>query len=190
MVARNRIVTVLAALASLVVVSFLVTRASNAAFTDTESSNGSFSAGSIDLTDDVASTLFTASNLVPGQTVQSCLVVTYQGSVADPNGVRVYSGGVVDNGLAPHLDVVIEEGTGGSSSSCTGFTPSGGPIFNGTLEGFGTAHTSYATGAGTWDPSSTPASRSYRVTATLGNDTPNSAQGDDASATFTWEVQS
>jgi predicted ribosomally synthesized peptide with SipW-like signal peptide len=187
----NRIVSIVAAVVSLVVVSLLVTRASNAAFTDTtESSNNSFSAGSIDLVDDDADVaMFTVSDLVPGDDVQECIEVTYQGSVADPTGVELYSGGLVDSGLAPHLDVVIEEGAGGDSASCAGFTSSS-TAFTGTLTAFDSTHDTYATGVGSWDPSGTPESRTYRVTVTLGNDTPNSAQGDDAEVAFTWEAQS
>jgi predicted ribosomally synthesized peptide with SipW-like signal peptide len=187
----NKSISFVAALVSLAVVGLLITRASNAAFTaSTESTGNSFSAGEIDLTDDDAgSAMFTSAGLVPGSSVTECITVTYQGTIADPSPVRLYSGGLTDGGLAPHLDVVVQEGTGGSASSCAGFTSSG-TVFTGTLASFAGTHTGFADGAGTWDPSASPQSRTYQVQVTLGADTPNSAQGDDAEAAFTWEVQS
>lgn len=186
----TRVISVIAALVSLAGVTLLVGRASNAAFTDTTSTSGSFSAGQVDLVDDDSgSATFTVGNMVPGNTVTECITTTYQGTTPDPGEVHLYSGGLVDGGLGPHLDVTIEEGTGGSSASCAGFT-SAGTIYTGTLSGFHAARTSYSTGAGTWNPSATPASRTYRFVVTLGNDTPNSAQSATADATFVWEVQS
>ena len=187
----TRAISIGAGLISLLLVTLLVTRASNAAFTDTtENVGSSFSAGSIALVDDDSgSAMFTAGALAPGNTLQECITVTSQGTVADPAEVRLYSGGQTDGGLATHLDVTIEEGTGGSSAACGAFSPSS-TIYTGTLAAFDTTHSSYGTGAGVWDPSSTPDSITYRFTVTLGNDTPNSAQGADAVAAFTWEVQS
>lgn len=188
----TRAISVIAALVSLAGVTLLIGRASNAAFTDSTSTSGSFSAGEVELVDDDASSaIFTVSNMVPGpsSTVEECITTTYQGSTPDPGAVHLYSGGLVDSGLAPHLDVTVEEGTGGSSSSCSGFTAAG-TIYSGTLSGFDGAHTSYGTGVGTWNPASTPVSRTYRFTVTLGNDTPNTAQSTTAEATFVWEVQS
>ena len=188
----TRFISIAAGLVSLLLVSLLVTRASNAAFTDsTENVGSSFSAGDIELVDDdTGSAMFTVADMAPGDPAQQeCITVTYQGSIPDPDVVQLYSGGLTDGGLAPHLDVVVEEGTGGGSASCVGFV-AGSTIFTGTLEGFDTAHTSYATGAGSWDPSGTPESRSYQVTVTLGTDTPNAAQGTDAQIDFTWEIQS
>jgi predicted ribosomally synthesized peptide with SipW-like signal peptide len=188
----TRAISVIAALVSLAGVTLLIGRASNAAFTDTTSTTGSFSAGQVELVDDDAgSATFTVTDMVPGpgSTVEECITTTYQGTTPDPGAVHLYSGGLVDTGLAPHLDVTVEEGTGGSSASCAGFTP-GGTIYSGTLSGFDTAHTSYGTGVGTWNPASTPESTTYRFTATLGSDTPNAAQSTTAAATFVWEVQS
>jgi hypothetical protein len=129
--------------------------------------------------------------MIPGQSVARCILVTYQGTIGNPGPVRIYSGGLTDSGsLATELDLTIEEGTGGSFTTCTGFTSSD-TIESGTLAGFNSTHNGYANGAGTWDPSATPESRSYRITVTLPSDAANSFQGQSVTGlVFTWEVQS
>ena len=64
----------------------VVLTASQAAFSDTTSnSSSSFSTGNVDLVDDDSgSAAFTVTNMVPGQSVTRCILVTYQGSIADP----------------------------------------------------------------------------------------------------------
>lgn len=183
-----------ALVASLVGISLLVVTSSIAAFTDTTSSTGnSFSTGTIDLIDDdLAAAMFSVTNLIPGQSVTDCIEVTYQGSVADPAAVKVYSGGYTDSGdLGTYLNVTIEEGTGGTFGDCTGFSLENAIESGGTLADFDTAHTNYATGAGVWDPSATPESKTYRVTVGLDAAAPDSEQGESVTAmTITWEVQS
>lgn len=173
--------------------SATVLTATRAAFSDTTSNSGnSFSAGTVDLVDDDSdSALFTVTNLVPGQSVTRCIEVTYQGTIANPGAVRLYSGGLVDSGsLASELDLTVEEGTGGTFATCTGFNPSV-VIESGTLADFDTDHTAYSSGVGSWDPSATPDSRTYRITVALSSSAANSAQGQSVTGlTFTWEVQS
>ncbi|CAN5249316.1 hypothetical protein BH18ACT5_BH18ACT5_16450 [soil metagenome] len=173
--------------------SATVLTATRAAFSDTTSNSGnSFSAGTVDLVDDDSdSALFTVTNLVPGQSVTRCIEVTYQGTIANPDAVRLYSGGLVDSGsLASELDLTVEEGTGGTFATCTGFNPSA-VIESGTLADFDTDHTAYSNGVGSWDPSATPDSRTYRITVALSSKAANSAQGQSVTGlTFTWEVQS
>ncbi|NIP96215.1 MAG: hypothetical protein GWO24_23395, partial [Akkermansiaceae bacterium] len=90
------------------------------------------------------------------------------GTVADPAGVKLYSGGFTDSGtLADNLNITIEEGTGGSFGSCIGFSAENTIEPTGTLSAFDTAHTNYTNGAGVWDPSGTPESKTYRITLEL-----------------------
>jgi predicted ribosomally synthesized peptide with SipW-like signal peptide len=179
---------------SLVVASAVVITTSVAVFTDTTDNTGnSFTAGDVDLVDDdSAATMFTVTNMVPGDSVTDCIVVTYQGAITDPAAVRLYSGGYTDSGdFDTYLNLTIEEGTGGSFGDCTGFTLQNTIETGGTLSDFDTAHTSYATGAGVWDPSGTPESKTYRVTVELDSAAPDAEQGESVTAlTFTWEVQS
>ncbi len=179
--------------AALLIVSLAVITSSVAVFSDTtDNTTNSFTAGDVDLVDDdSASTMFTVTNREPGEPAVDCIVVTYQGSIPDPSGVKIYSGGYTDSGdFDTYLNLTIEEGTGGSFGNCAGFTLQNAIETGGTLSDFDTDHTSYATGAGVWDPAATPESKTYRITAELDSAAPNAEQGESVTAlTFTWEVQ-
>ena len=181
---------VAAALVSLALVSVLVVRSSTAAFTDvTQNTGNAFVVGSVDLVDDdLAATVFNITNMEPGQIVADCIVVTYQGSVPDASAVKVYSGGYTDSGtLATFLTLTVEEGTGGSFGDFTGFVNENTISTSTPLNTFAT---SYATGVGLWDPSSTPESKTYRVTVELDASTPNAQQGESVTAfILNWETQ-
>jgi predicted ribosomally synthesized peptide with SipW-like signal peptide len=190
---RGRVLTVLAIVLGIVLSGAVVLTASRAAFSDTTSnSNNSFTTGTVDLIDDDSeSAAFTVTNMVPGQTVTRCILVTYQGTIVNTGPVRLYSGGLTDSGtLGSHLNLTVEEGTGGNFSSCTGFTASA-TIESATLTQFNTDHTNYTNGAGTWDPSGTPESRTYRITVQLSLSAPSVQQGQSVTnLVFTWETQS
>lgn len=177
-------------LVGLALASAMVYQSTTAAFTGA-TSNGpsSFSAGTVQLTDDDAGVaMFDASDLVPGDVEQACIEVSYTGSSFDLDAVRLHAG-VTDTGLAPHVDIVIEEGTGGDFADCTGFSADS-TLFTGDLAALGSTHPAYASGIGAFTPTAVAPDRTYRVTATLGADTPNSAQGTTAGTTLTWEVHS
>ena len=179
------------AIAALLLVSGLVLRVSAAAFSaTTDNPSNSWATGSITLTDDDggggSSAMFNVTGMLPGASESHCIVVTYTGAV-DPTAVKLYST-VTDSGLGDHLDVVVEEGTGGSAADCTGFTADGAAIVNTDLNTFAANHTSYADGAGVWNPTTTGDAKTYKFTVTLGADTPDTAQGANATATFTWET--
>lgn len=180
--------------ASFALISAFVITSSIAVFTSsTDAAGNSFSAGTIDLVDDdLAAVMFTATDMYPGQSVTDCITVTYQGTIADPSAVRLYSGGYTDSGdLGSYLNLTVEEGTGGSFGDCTGFVLENAIESGGTFVDFDSTHTSYATGAGVWDPASTPVSKTYRVTVALDVAAPDAEQGESVTAqTFTWEVQS
>ncbi len=182
------------ALASMALVSAVVVTRSEAAFTaSTDNTGSSFTAGSVTLVDnDSSSALFTIAQMTPGTTSVDCITVTYQGTITNPAAVKLYSGGYTDSGnFADFLNVTIEEGTGGTFGDCTGFTSQNTIETSGTLVDFDTTHTSYATGAGVWDPSGTPESKTYRITVELDATTPNAEQGESVTAlTLTWEAQS
>jgi predicted ribosomally synthesized peptide with SipW-like signal peptide len=180
--------------ASLIAVSSVVVTTSDAAFTDTtESSGNSFSTGTVELVDDdLDAAMFSVGNLLRGQSVSDCIVVTYQGTVNDPSGVNVYSGGYTDSGdLATYLNLTIEEGSGGTFGDCTGFTPENTIESGGTLSNFDTTRVDYASGVGVWDPASTPESKTYRVTVALDAALPDTQQDQSVTEmTITWEIQS
>jgi predicted ribosomally synthesized peptide with SipW-like signal peptide len=180
-------------LLSSLLVGFLVITGSRAAFTDTTDNTGnSFTAGDVDLVDDDSgSVMFNVSNMEPADSVTDCILVTYQGSIVDPSAVKLYSGGYTDSGdFADYLNLIVEEGSGGSFGDCTLFSLENTIESGGTVTDFDTTHTDYASGAGVWDPSGTPQSKTYRITVELDAATPNAEQGESVTAlTFTWEVQ-
>lgn len=192
-VVRNSGRVLLPALLALALVSMLVLRTSAAAFSaDTQNTGNAFRTGAIDLADDAVVALFDVSGMVPGTTVQRCITVTYTGSV-DPatlGPVRVFSGGtqVDTDGLSSVLTLQVEEGTGATDAACTGFvTPS--VVTSGAFSAF-LARAAYVDGVGTWVPSASLDTRSYRITAALPSDAADSVQGDALTGvTFVWQLQ-
>ncbi len=171
--------------AGLVLAGFTVWRTSSAAFSASTSNAGnSWAAGTVTIgDDDSGSALFNATGLTPGATNSRCIVVSYSGSVSA--GVRLYGAGV-SGGLADYLDLVVEEGSGGSFGDCTGFTPSGS-LFTGTLTAFASS-TDFATGLGSWSPTGPGQTRTYRFSYAVRSD--NAAQGTTGAASFVWEARS
>lgn len=171
----------------------IISTASYSAFSATTSNpTSNWSTGTVQLTDDDADVaLFSASNLVPGDSGTKCITVTSKGSA--PSAVRLYgTSATTTNSLSSYLDLSIQQGTGGSSSSCDSFTPSSqnAQVYSGTLADFASQRTGYANGAPTWSPAGTTTeSRSFKFTYTLNQSTPNSGQDSRAAIAFTWEAQ-
>lgn len=144
-------------------------------------SRAAFAASSI-VTIEVASSerdgrppLFELGALTPGDSATNCTVVDNL-TPGGPGILRMYSGGFEESGsLSDHLEITVEEGTGGSHGDCTGFIASA-TIYSGTLSEFDATHTDYATSAGACTRSDAH-SMAYRITITLDRDTPNQQQG-------------
>lgn len=167
----------------------LVWHASYSAFSATTASpTNNWATGNVALADDDTNTaMFSASNLKPGATGNKCIVVTSSGSLAST--VKLYGTSYsTTKGLADNINLQVEEGSGGSFSNCTGFTPSS-TIFNGTATTFGTTKTDFASGVGTWAPAGGTATKTYRVTYTVSASTPDTAQGGTVALGLTWESQ-
>ncbi len=182
-----------AAVLSVALVTSFVVRGSYAAFSGATSSTGnSWEAGTVTIRDDDSgSTLFTASGLTPGDTGERCILVTYDGSAAAD--VRLY-GSVSDDTagdtLDSNLDLVVtydSTTTGTFAGGCGDFSPEG-TVYTGTLAAFGTTHSAYASGAGSW-AATTNQTRVYRFVYTLNAAAGDDVQGDGVSAIFTWEAQ-
>ena len=188
-----RLLTVGALIAGAGASGAIVWQASYSAFSATTSNSANnWSAGTVALSNDAANTaMFTAANLKPGSTGTKCIAVTSTGSL--PSAVKLY--GVnpsTTNALSSSIDLTITQGTSGGSAGCTGFTPlaSGSSVYSGTLAGFASAATNYATGLGSWAPTGSGSeTRVYQISYTLDAATPNTAQGGTASIGFTWEAQ-
>lgn len=185
---RARTTHVVAALLSLLLMSFMVMRVSSAAFSATTSNAGSqWTAGDVVLTDDDSNTaMFTVGNMKPGQIVTQCIKVTYSGSL--DAAVKLYGATTGGTGLGTYLDTTVQRGSGGSFGNCTGFS-STETVYTGTLAGLTATHTSFATGAGSWAPTggAPDDDMTYRIQITLQDN--NAAQAKTATATFTWEAQ-
>jgi hypothetical protein len=160
----------------------------------TTNSGNNISSGTVKIDQHTgATTLYSATNRGPGQTVQGCVRVTYSGSLT-ASAVKLYVSSGITSGDKYNLQV--ERGSGlttlDGTMSCSGFTASS-TAFNNTLDQF---PTSYAPGvdgkasAATWAQND---SIDYRFTISVVDDptanahtTPNSS----GNHTFTWEARS
>jgi hypothetical protein len=171
----------------------LVWQSSYSAFSaTTDNPTSNWTAGTVVLADDDSnSVLFNASTLKPGDTGTKCIVVTSSGNLA--SAIRLYQSGYTNTAaLGTYVNLVIDEGTGGTfsssgPSSCTGFT-FGANDYSGTLAGFA-GKTSFVTGVSSWAPAAGTLAKTFRFTYTLDAATPNGSQGGTAAAAFTWEAQ-
>jgi hypothetical protein len=182
----RRIALAACSLVALVVATGAVWQSAYATFSESAAKiSTTVGTGTIGLSDDDASTtLFSVSRLKPGATGTRCIRVTSTGSA--PSSVRLYgTGRSVTNGLDAALDLTVRLGSGGTTSSCTGFTSSA-TVYTGTLAGFTAGD--FGTGLGTWTPSGTQ-SRTYQFTYLLSSTAPSSAQGGTAALTLVWEAQ-
>jgi hypothetical protein len=170
---------------ALLISSALVYQASRAAFTDTTGTgSNSWSAGTVVIDDSSnGQTIFSATQLKPGDQGQYCILVTYSGTLNAT--ARMYA--TVTGNLAQYLDLTVDEGTGTAASDCSTFTPVTTLSANGaTLNSFGTAHHDFGSGVSSWAPR-TGDTMAYRIAYTVQDN--NLAQAQTASATFTWEAQ-
>ena len=129
-----------AAMAALLVTTFVVNRSSGALESTGTVATNSIASGTIALTDDdLGRSLFDLEAMAPGRPEVQCLEVTYTGTI-----LPVILSLSADTGgdLAPYLGVRIEVGTGALFGSCDGFrrdgtgsdvTDSDGLVFDGTL---------------------------------------------------------
>ncbi len=177
-----------AAIAGLLALSAVGTSTFAAFRATTPNAGNRITSGTVSLSDDDSGTaMFSPTGLQRGASGSKCIVVTYNGSLAASVKLYVTSS---SGALAPYLDLKIEQGTGGSfSGGCGAFTPAT-TIYTGTLSAFATAATDHASGVGTFAPTGSGQSRTYRITYTLNAATPSSAQGTSASADFRWEARS
>ena len=203
----SRTIAIVLAMALVAVISIAGTQA---AFTGSTSNPANeFDSATIDLTDnDTGITMFNVAGMLPGDTLDHCIEVTYTGPAGrNSNGVKIYIPSYVEavgTALDTDLLITVEEGTDAtqafdpsgtrtgvqnSESDCSGFTPeSGGAEV--TDEPLETFNTTYATGYGDWTPivTDTNTTQYYRITVKLA--TASTAEGESMTTIpFTWEVQ-
>ena len=184
----TRLVLVGAALLALATSTALVWQSAYATFTDAAPAvAATVGTGTLALADDDAgSTLFAVGRLKPGGSGVRCITVSATGT--SPSEIRFYgTGRSVTRGLDAALRLTVRSGTGGTTSSCTGFQ-STATVYDGTLAGFTAAD--FASGLGTWTTTGAPATRTYQIGYALATTAPTSAQGGTAGLSFVWEAQS
>jgi hypothetical protein len=156
----------------------------------TTNDNNSYSTGSVTLADnDAGSFLYQASNQEPGQSTQSCIRVTYTGSLA--SSVKLYLGSAVTNGSA--FTLTVERGTMATPSfpSCTGFSATS-TAYSGTLDLFPTTYATGVDGKAAGAAWATNDSVDYRFTITPVNDTTANAHTSVLATgphTYVWEAR-
>jgi hypothetical protein len=189
----TRLIGIGSAVAGVAASAVVVWHSSYSAFSaTTENPTNSWAAGTVVLSDDdTATAMFTASNLEPTSTSSHCITVTSTGTL--PSTVKLYgTTPTTTNGLSSYVNLTITQGTGGAFSNCSGFVPLGtdATVYTGTLAGFGSSATDFATGLGTWAPTGSGSeTRVFQFTYTIDPAIPNSAQGGTAAVGFTWEAQ-
>ena len=188
---RNSLAIQLSAFAlTFILIALLVVTSSRAAFVaQNDNTTNQVTSAAIALADNDATTAMfdNVPNVMPGQTYQRCIDVTYTGTV-DPTAVLLYRSGAPTGTLAPYLNLTIEVGTDLSPAfrDCTGFAPSG-TIYTGTLTNFATTHADHATGLTTWDPIGSPETRTFRFSLAVQND--SAAINKTSTFGFSWETR-
>lgn len=129
--------------------------------------------------DDGHQGLFNVNGLTPGRSASRCMQVQYGGP--SPAGAVYFSASEITGPLAANLRIKVEQGYGGSYSSCAGF--SGTAIYEGPLVGLVDPDpTAPRTNTG-WSPTASDV-RTYRLTATLRDNV--AVQNQNSTATFHW----
>jgi hypothetical protein len=179
-------------LASVAIVGLLLAAVAavvQSAFTSTVRNEGnSFEAGSITLTGNVSqSALFDLSGMKPGAGESRCIKVTYDGTGDLTSTVRIH--GATTGDLAEHLKVKVTRGSfpgaPPAGAACTGFSPSGEDLYDGTLAAFPDDWTS---GVADTDTSWTSGeSAVYRIDVELADS--DDAQGGSADHEFVFEAR-
>jgi hypothetical protein len=141
----------------------------------------------VELSDsDEGTAMFPGETMLPGVPLDRCIEVSYDGA-DNPGPVLLYAA-ATSGDLAPYLDLTVHMGSAASGAfgGCGSFAASES-VYSGTLAGFASAHTSYASGRFTWNPSDEQERRSFRFRLTV-QDVP-AAAGKSASFGFTWRTE-
>jgi Camelysin metallo-endopeptidase len=188
---RKKVLTGLVIAMTVGLVGMLAGMGVFSAFSSTTSNSGNvFATGSVTIADnDAGAAMYSVSNKKPNDTVTTCILVTYTGSLAAD--VHLYTTSP-SGPLMQYLNLTIEKGTGmGAFPACTGFS-SQATIFSGTLESFRAAKTNFATGVAAYPGAQTQWNQNdtlvYRFTLTVQDN--NAAGGlTTGSHSFIWEAQ-
>lgn len=189
--ARQSTVQVLGALLALGVIVLLVWTTTTAAFIGQTDNQNSFASGNVELSDnDLGSAQFAVVDMPPGYSDESCIEVTYNGTLSTPDITPVRFFAVTTDNVGTitnDLNVLVQRGSGAAGfGDCSGFT-SVETIYDGpaaALPG------DFASGVGTWQPTATGDSASYRFVVTFAADPAETSAGGDAEVDFFWRIES
>lgn len=160
---------------------------SHSAFSASVSNTGnSWSTGSLSLTSNTTTAVFSPTGIVPGQSDSKVITITNKAGLAGV--VKVYAANASDaSSIAQYFTVTVTEGT---LSGATFTADKNGTVYNGSLSDFLTKDVSYSTGVGNWTLDGTvDVSKSYQISWAMSSAAPNSSQGKKVSTDFTWEIQ-
>ncbi len=108
-----------AALSALAISSLVVTTSSQALAPDGTIAANSFSAGTVSITDDdEGRSLVELMNMAPRRVEEQCINVVYEGSIVP---VTLTLAATTTGGLAPHVMMSVERGTGAGYDDCDNF---------------------------------------------------------------------
>jgi predicted ribosomally synthesized peptide with SipW-like signal peptide len=185
-------VAVIGAAASLIAVGAF------SAFSATTTNPGNtFSAGTVDIEDnDSGNALYQVTNQAPGNVTESCITVTYTGSL--DSSVKLYGGSpLAAYAGGQFVDLKIEQGTQttppATPGDCSDFSAdAGAALYDGTVRGFRQAHSNWGNGLATDPQSGAPWVTSdiavYRFSVEL-QDVPAAEGVNVAAHDYTWEAQ-
>ncbi|MEY2567887.1 MAG: hypothetical protein QOE35_2416 [Actinomycetota bacterium] len=175
------LVRLLAAAATVLLISFLVVNRSGDAFRTGTDATGNFRSGAVSLRDDdVDRSLFDVPAMVPGQRYENCITVTYAGVHGQaPVALAARATGALVRGMNMTLDV----GRGGGFGSCNGFIPERS-LYDGGVDGFAAAH-GPGNGLDVFTPAGAGDSRTFRFGFEL---SPDASPGAKAGVDFDWSV--
>ncbi len=175
------LVRLLAAAATVLLISFLVVNRSGDALQANTDASSRFRSGAVSLADDDTDrSLFDVPSMVPGQRYENCITVTYTGmQTGDAITVAARAAGELAGGM--HL--TIDVGRGGGFGSCDGFVAER-PLYDGGVEAFARDH-GPGRGVETFSPAGPGDSRTFRFGFEL---SPDASPGQQAGVDFDWSV--
>lgn len=160
---------------------------SYAAFNGATSNPGNtWNAGTVALTNNKATAMFTATGVAPGYTEAHCITVTSSSNVATILSFYATQGANT-NALADNLNLKVEAGSGGTDAGndCTGFVSSA-TLHNGTMTALSSAHGTAVTAIDIAAPLAAAGVQQFKITASLPAGAPNTVQGGTAGMDFNW----
>ena len=177
------LVRLLAAAATVLLISFLVVNRSGDALQAGTDATSRFRSGALSLADDDTDrSLFDVPAMVPGQRYENCITVTYTGM---QSGAAIEVAARAAGELARGMHLTVDVGRGGGFGSCDGFEAERA-LYDGGVEAFANDH-GPGRGLETFTPAGPGDSRTFRFGFQL---SPDASPGQQAGVDFDWSIGS